>query len=68
MKKRKTNPKQYPQQAKWQKANMKSVIAKYRIEFVDEFKNACSRLGISQSDVIRKAMTKTIADAKRKAQ
>ena len=68
MKKRKTNPKQYPQQAKWQKANMKSVIAKYRIEFVDEFKNACARLGISQSDVIRKAMTKTIADAKRKAQ
>lgn len=68
MKKRKTNPKQYPQQAKWQKANMKSVIAKYKIEFVDEFKDACMHLGITQSDVIRKAMNRTIADAKRKAQ
>ena len=40
----------------WQKENMKQVKASYKTEFVDEFKEACKKLGIKQSDVIRKAM------------
>ena len=50
----------------WQKANMKQVKAAYKIEFVDEFKNACKKLGIKQSEVIRKAMEETIAKANNK--
>ncbi len=65
MKKRKTNPNQYARMSEWQKQNMKSVIAKYKSDFVDDFREACVKLGISQSDVIRKAMQKTITDSKK---
>lgn len=44
----------------WQKENMSTVIAKYNKGFVDDFKNACKKLGIKQSDVIRNAMNETI--------
>ena len=37
----------------WQKENMKQVKASYKTEFVDKFKEACKKLGIKQSDVIR---------------
>ena len=47
----------------WQKENMKQVKASYKTEFVDEFKEACKKLGIKQSDVIRKAMQDTIKKA-----
>lgn len=47
----------------WQKENMKQVKASYKTEFVDEFKEACKKLGIKQSDVIRKAMLDTIEKA-----
>lgn len=47
----------------WQKENMKQVKASYKTEFVDEFKEACKKLGIKQSDVIRKAMQDTIEKA-----
>ena len=47
----------------WQKENMKQVKASYKTEFVDEFKEACKKLGIKQSDVIRKAMQHTIEKA-----
>ena len=47
----------------WQKENMKQVKASYKTEFVDEFKEACKKLGIKQSDVIRKAMQYTIEKA-----
>ena len=43
----------------WQKENMKQVKASYKAEFVEEFKEAY----IKQSDVIRKAMQKTIDQA-----
>ena len=47
----------------WQKENMKQVKASYKTEFVDEFKEACKKLGIKQSDVIRKAMQDMIEKA-----
>lgn len=47
----------------WQKENMKQVKASYKTEFVDEFKEACKKLGIKQSDVIRIAMQDTIEKA-----
>ena len=47
----------------WQKENMKQVKASYKAEFVEEFKEACKKLNIKQSDVIRKAMQKTIDQA-----
>lgn len=50
----------------WKKKNMKQVKATYKTEFVEEFKEACSKLGISQSDVIREAMKRTIDKAKNK--
>lgn len=48
----------------WQKENMKQVKASYKTEFVDEFKEACKKLGIKQSDVFRNAMYSTIKKAK----
>lgn len=50
----------------WDKQNMKFVRGKYKKEFVDEFKAACDRLGITQSEVIRLAMQQTIEKAKEK--
>lgn len=50
----------------WDKQNMKFVRGKYKKEFVDEFKAACDRLGITQSEVIRSAMQQTIEKAKEK--
>ncbi|MEG0358855.1 MAG: hypothetical protein RR598_06300 [Anaerorhabdus sp.] len=51
-------------QAAWDKKNMTFVSAKYKKEFVEEFKEACKKLSISQSDVFRKAMVETIMDSK----
>ncbi|MFQ9923801.1 MAG: hypothetical protein ACLRVU_09815 [Beduini sp.] len=48
----------------WSKKNMLFVRAKYKSDFVDEFKAACKQLGITQSDVFREAMKKTIQNAK----
>lgn len=50
----------------WTKKNMGTVIVKYKKEFVEEFKDACKKLGKSQSEVIRKAMEETIAEANEK--
>ena len=47
----------------WQKENVKQVKASYKAEFVEEFKEACKKLNVKQSDVIRKAMQKTIDQA-----
>lgn len=51
-------------QEEWKKKNMKRVSALFKNEFVDEFKEACAKLGIKQSDVIRKAMQDVIDQAK----
>lgn len=50
----------------WKKENMATISARYKKEFVTEFKKACQVLGISQSDVIRKAMIQTIEQAQKK--
>ena len=51
-------------QEKYDKKNMAFVNAKYKKEFVQEFKEACKSLGITQSEVFREAMIKTIERAK----
>lgn len=53
-------------QNQWIKDNMSTVRGSYRNEFVIEFKDACKKLGISQSEVIRKAMEQTIRKAEGK--
>ena len=50
-------------QAEWDKKNMLFVRGKYKKDFVFEFKAACKKLGITQSEVIRKAMEETIRKA-----
>lgn len=62
MKKDGFNQKEYTQQ--WDKKNMKLAGARYKKEFVDEFKEACLKLGLKQSDVFRKAMQEVIDKAK----
>lgn len=42
---------------------MKQVGAAYKIDFVDQFKAACKKLGVSQSEIFRKAMEETIKKA-----
>lgn len=49
--------------AEWQKQNMKQVSVSYKTDFVLAFKEACKKLGVSQSEVIRKAMEETIEKA-----
>lgn len=49
--------------AEWSKKNMKFISAKYKKEFVDEFKAACDKLNLKQSDVFRKAMQDIIDKA-----
>lgn len=51
---------------KWKKENMTIVSARYKNDFVCEFKEACKTLGISQSDVIRQTMIQTIEQAQKK--
>lgn len=48
----------------WRKKNMKQVKSEYKADFVNEFKDACKILGLTQSDVFREAMTKVIEKAK----
>lgn len=46
--------------ADWKKKNMKMVGAQFNNEFVLEFKAACKKLGLVQSQVFRKAMEEVI--------
>lgn len=48
----------------WQKENMLSVKVAYKKDFVIEFRDACRKLGLKQSDVIRNAMQKVIDQSK----
>ncbi|MEF9920556.1 MAG: hypothetical protein RR802_06000 [Erysipelotrichaceae bacterium] len=51
-------------QAKYDREKTLQIKAKYKTEFVLDFKEACNKLGTSQSQVIRDAMNQTIAKAK----
>ena len=48
----------------WGKENMATISGRYKKEFVQEFRAACKKLGIKQSDVYREAMEKIIEKAK----
>jgi antitoxin component of RelBE/YafQ-DinJ toxin-antitoxin module len=50
----------------WAKKNMGSISARYKKEFVEEFKEACRKLNLKQSDVIRNMMQNIINQAKEK--
>lgn len=50
----------------WSKKNMSSVSARYKKEFVEEFKQACKKLNVKQSDVIREMMQNIINQANEK--
>lgn len=63
MEKEKFNQAKYMRE--WQKENMKQVKASYKTEFVDDFKEACRKLEIKQSDVFRNAMYSTIKKAEK---
>lgn len=63
---RKTDPKYYARQYEWKKENMKMVGAIFKKDFVDEYKQACKKLGIKQSEPIRVIMQHTINEAKGK--
>lgn len=54
----------YSPQKKYAKNNIKKLSCSYQAKFVDQFKAACATLGITQSEVIRKAMIDTIEKAK----
>lgn len=47
----------------WSKQNMKQISMSYKRDFVDLFKESCSKLGIKQSDVFRQAMQDIIEKA-----
>ena len=49
----------------WSKQNMMFVSARYKKDFVLEFKEACQGLGITQSEVVRNAMIDTIEKFKK---
>jgi len=63
MKEKKFNQNKYIRD--WKKQNMKKVGATYKNEFVDEFKEACTKLGLKQSEVFKKAMQDVIDKAKK---
>lgn len=60
---KKFNQREYIKQ--WNKKNMKQVKASYKTEFVDEFKKACKKLNVKQSELIRQMMIETIEKAKK---
>lgn len=62
MQKEKFNQIKYINQ--WKKENMRSVSSVFKTDFVLEFKEACKKLNLKQSDVFRKAMQDTINKAK----
>ena len=47
----------------WKKENMALVGASYKKEFVQKFKEACKKLDLRQSDLIRAMMEQTIEKA-----
>ncbi|MEG0577335.1 MAG: hypothetical protein RR500_05710 [Bacilli bacterium] len=51
----------------WSKKNMAFVTAKFKKEFVNEFKKGCDILKVSQSKLIKEKMQMTIDNAKSQA-
>lgn len=63
MKNKKFDQAEYTRQ--WDKEHMSYITGKYKKDFVDQFKQACKELGITQSEVFRKAMQETIDRAQK---
>ncbi len=57
--------KQYRQQNAWINERYVTIGTKMPKDLVNEFKNACKILGVSQSEVFKKAMQDTIKQAKK---
>ncbi len=55
----------YKAQKKYAKKHIKKLGCSYPSEFVDDFRDACKKLKIKQSDVIREAMEAVIEKAKK---
>ncbi len=58
--------KQYKQQNEWINERYATVGTKMPKDFVQQFKDACKTLGISQSEVFRQAMQNIINEANNK--
>lgn len=52
----------------WKKEHMALVGASYKKEFVQEFKEACKKLDLKQSDLIRDMMEQIIEKAKKEVE
>lgn len=55
----------YQAQKKYAKKNIKKLSCSFNKEFVDQFRDACKSLDITQSDVIRQVMQETIDKAQK---
>lgn len=49
----------------WSKKNMALVSARYKKEFVEEYRNSLKKLNLTNSDVIRNMMNEIIEKAKK---
>lgn len=49
--------------SEWAMKNWKAIAFRFPPEEVEEFKEACKTLGVSQSSVIREAMRQTVQKA-----
>lgn len=56
----------YVAQKKYAKNNIKKLSCSFQTTFVDDFKNACNKLGVTQAEVIRKTMQEVIDKANKK--
>ena len=58
----------YKAQKKYAKSNIKKLSCSFNKDFVDEFKEACQTLGVTQSQIVREAMQNTIERAKKESE
>lgn len=59
--------KKVERQNEWQYKNMKQLAYRFNENFINEFKNACNILNVSQRSIIEQAMRETIRKANKKA-
>ena len=56
----------YKAQKKYAKTNIKKLSCSFNKDFVDQFKDACETLGVTQAQIIRQAMQDTIDQVQKK--
>ena len=57
---------QIKRQNEWISSHLAAISVRYKPELVTAFRDACKKLGVSQSEVIRDAMETTIRKAEGK--